>query len=161
MAEKLDQKYNALEFKIPPPLVALLIAVAMWGISFASRPFEASIFIREAVALVFVIVGGIIGISGIVALRHAKTTFRPERPEMTSSLVTYGIYRFTRNPMYVGVLHILVAWAVLLESVWAFAGPGIFILYINRFQIVPEERMLASKFGPAYEAYKAEVCRWL
>jgi hypothetical protein len=99
MAKKPDQKYashlmNALELKIPPPLIALLIAVAMWGISFASRPFEASIFIRGAVVLVFALAGGIIGISGIVELRHARTAFRPERPEMTSSLVNYSIYRF-------------------------------------------------------------------
>jgi len=72
-----------------------------------------------------------------------------------------GIYRFTRNPMYVGLALVLLGWAALLSSPWALLGPLVFVLYINRFQIAPEERVLSAKFGAAYTEYIARVRRWL
>jgi protein-S-isoprenylcysteine O-methyltransferase Ste14 len=152
---------NAFELKIPPPVVALFIAVAMWGISLTDGPFEVPTPTRGAVAFVFALIGGCIGIAGVVALRRAKTTTHPANPENTSRLITSGVYRFTRNPMYAGVFLILAAWAVLLVSAWALTGPVIFVLYVNRFQIAPEERVLETMFGSAYLAYKANVHRWL
>jgi len=83
------------------------------------------------------------------------------KPEKASSLVTTGIYRFTRNPMYLGLLFVLFAWAVFLASVWALLGPVAFVFYIDRFQIAPEEAILAGMFGAAYTEYKARVRRWL
>ncbi len=82
------------------------------------------------------------------------------KPESTSSLVTSGIYKCTRNPMYVGLLFVLVAWAVFLSSAWLLVGPLIFVLYMNRFQIAPEERMLSQMFGTTYSTYKGTVRRW-
>jgi protein-S-isoprenylcysteine O-methyltransferase Ste14 len=152
---------RALELKIPPPVVAALTAGAMWGISLAAPLLEAPIFIRVVTAGAIVLAGVGFILAGVVSFRRAKTTVNPLRPETASSLVCSGIYRVTRNPMYVGLLIVLVAWAVFLSSAWALLGPLIFLLYMNRFQIAPEERVLSELFGASYSNYKAGVRRWL
>jgi protein-S-isoprenylcysteine O-methyltransferase Ste14 len=75
--------------------------------------------------------------------------------------VCSGAYRFTRNPMYLGLLLVLFGWAAALSSALTLAGPVIFAEYISRFQIKPEERALAALFGSQYEQYKRRVRRWL
>ena len=152
---------KALELKIPPPIVALLGAVAMWGIASVSPSLDIPLFIRKVTAGVLLLVAAGIALPGFVAFIWAKTTINPMKPDAASSLVTGGIYRFTRNPMYVSVLFILVAWAIFLSSAWALVGPVAFVLYMNRFQITPEERALAAMFGTAYAEYKGRVRRWL
>jgi protein-S-isoprenylcysteine O-methyltransferase Ste14 len=152
---------NALELKVPPPVVALLVAAAMWGISMIGAPIEVPRVVRHVVAATIAMAGGCISLAGVIWIRRAKTTVNPLKPEKTSSLVTAGIYRFTRNPMYLGLLCVLLAWAVFLSSAWALFGPVAFVLYIDRFQIAPEERVLATVFGAAYSQYKARVRRWL
>ena len=117
--------------------------------------------IRLVVALAIALVGASIDLFSAISFRRARTTVNPMKPENTSVLVTSGAYRFSRNPMYVGLLFVLVAWAVFLSSAWALVGPPLFVLYINRFQIAPEERVLAATFGAAYLAYKSSVRRWL
>lgn len=150
-----------LELKIPPPAVAVLIAAAMWGISLLAPLLEVAMFTRVATAITIALIGGGISLAGIISFRRAKTTINPMKPETTSSLVCSGIYRVTRNPMYLGLLFVLVAWAVFLSSPWALLGPVAFVLYINCFQIVPEERALSALFGTDYSAYQARVRRWL
>jgi protein-S-isoprenylcysteine O-methyltransferase Ste14 len=152
---------HALDLKIPPPVVALLIAAAMWGISLATPSVDVRAFIRLVAAAVIALAGVATALSGIAAFRRAKTTTSPLKPETTSSLVTSGVYRFTRNPMYVGVGLVLLAWAVFLSSAWTLLGPLAFILYMTRFQIIPEERVLSGMFGAAYSTYQAKVRRWL
>jgi protein-S-isoprenylcysteine O-methyltransferase Ste14 len=152
---------GALELKIPPPAVTALVAVMMWGISRLTLPLEVPGLIRVVVAVLLVLTGACIGIAGVVAFRRGKTTINPMRPQTTSALISSGIYRFSRNPMYVGILFALVAWAIFLSSAWAMIGPVAFVLYINRYQIEPEERVLASMFGAAYADYKSAVRRWL
>ena len=152
---------HALELRIPPPIVALLVAVMMWGISRATPAVEMPSLIRITTAIAIALTGVGVALSGVVAIRHAKTTLNPLRPETTSSIVTSGVYRFTRNPMYVGLALALLAWAVYMASAWALLGVVAFILYMNRFQIVPEERVLSRMFGAAYSAYRAKVRRWL
>ena len=141
---------QALELKIPPPIVGLLVGVAMWGIAKVCPSLEVPLFIRKVTAGVLLFVGAAIAFPSFFAFIRARTTFDSMKPKATSSLVTSGIYMFTRNPMYVSVLLILVAWAVFLSSVWALVGPVAFVLYINHFQIKPEERVLAAMFGTAY-----------
>ena len=152
---------RALELKLPPPALALLIAVAMWGISLATSRFEISAALRYAAVVLFAIVGFGFAISGVLAVRRARTTISPLKPEAATSLVTSGVYRFTRNPMYLGLCFVLLAWAVFLSSAWAFLGAVAFVLYINRFQIAPEERALSKLFGPAFAEYRSKVRRWL
>ncbi len=152
---------QSLELKVPPPLVALLIAVVMWGIARNFPLIDIPKFFRELAAIAVALLGGGISLAGTIAFRRAKTTVNPMRPENASSLVCSGIYKITRNPMYVGLLFVLVAWGIFLSSVWAVIGPLCFLLYINRFQIEPEERVLSNMFGESYINYKSRVRRWL
>ena len=152
---------HALELKIPPPVIALLIAPAMWGISLVTPLADVPAPVRLFAAMAIALTGVVTAIAGVAAFRRAKTTLNPLKPEASSSLVTSGIYRITRNPMYVGLALALIAWAVFLSSAWALLGPVVFALYMNRFQIGPEERVLLGMFGAAYSAYQAKVRRWL
>jgi protein-S-isoprenylcysteine O-methyltransferase Ste14 len=151
---------NALELKVPPPAVGLVLAAAMWGlaqIAASSMAVPNPHFAAAVVALV----GIGFDIAGVVSFRRAKTTVNPLRPDRTSSLVSSGVYRFTRNPMYVGMLFLLIAWAIFLSSPWTLLGPLAFVLYINRFQIGPEEKVLGDRFGEEFSTYTKEVRRWL
>ena len=152
---------SSLELKIPPPAVALLICAAMWVLCLFTPVLDVSMFDRVMAAFVIASIGGVIALTGVAGFRRAKTTLNPTQPQTTSSLVTTGIYRYTRNPMYVGVLLVIVGWAAFLSSLWALLGPIAFALYITRFQIVPEERVLAGLFGADYMAYRSLVRRWL
>ena len=152
---------RTLELRIPPPVVALLIAAAMWGISLVTPLAEVPARIRLITAIVIALLGVATAISGVVAFRRAKTTLNPLKPETSSSLVTSGIYRLTRNPMYLGLALALLAWTVFLSSAWALPGLPAFALYMNRFHIAPEERVLSDMFGGAYTPYQGKVRRWL
>lgn len=152
---------TSLELKIPPPAVAAAVALAMWGISLISPLLQVPAVTRVSVAIAVALIGACFAGGGGISFRRAKTTSNPKKPEAASSLVTSGIYKITRNPMYVGVAIILVAWAIALSSAWALLGPPAFVLYIGRFQIAPEERALAALFGSEYAAYKSRVRRWL
>jgi len=152
---------HPLELKIPPPVVALIVAAAMWMNSVSgprlSLPFE----MRVAFAIAIAAVGIVFDLSALLAFRRAKTTINPLKPGRTSTLVTVGIYRVSRNPMYVGLVCFLLGWAAYLAALWPLAGPLLFILYLNRFQIEPEERILARRFGDDFTAYRERVRRWL
>jgi protein-S-isoprenylcysteine O-methyltransferase Ste14 len=117
--------------------------------------------LRLGSAIAIALVGVAFSVAGVLAFRRARTTLDPTRPEQASSLVNSGVYRVTRNPMYVGLACVLVAWAVFLSSAWALLGPVAYVLYIGRFQIEPEERALATLFGSEYANYQARVRRWL
>ena len=82
-------------------------------------------------------------------------------PEQTSRLVTGGIYQYTRNPMYLGMALVLTGIALYLADLSAFLGVALFVRYIGRYQIGPEEDMLLEKFGDEFETYQARVRRWL
>jgi protein-S-isoprenylcysteine O-methyltransferase Ste14 len=106
-------------------------------------------------------IGVAVALSGVLAFRRAQTTVNPLKPETSAALVSTGVYSFTRNPMYLGMVLGLFAWAVYLSSVWSLLGPVVFALYITRFQIIPEERVLDRLFGASFAAYKRRVRRWL
>ena len=152
---------KSLEAKIPPPAVAAAIAVAMWATSRLAPLLHFPSALRLGTAAAILLVGVGFGAGGVLAFRRARTTLNPTRPEQASSLVRSGVYRVTRNPMYVGLLCVLVAWAVFLSSAWALLGPVVYVLYIGRFQIAPEERALATLFGSEFADYQANVRRWL
>ena len=150
-----------LELKIPPVAVALITAACMW---FAARavpgfdvPFPGHVVISGMVA----VSGGFIALLGVVAFSRAGTTVNPMKPGSSSSLVVTGIYSVTRNPMYLGLLLVLLAWAInLANALTVLFLPG-FVWYMGRYQIEPEERALASLFGSAFTAYAARVRRWI
>jgi protein-S-isoprenylcysteine O-methyltransferase Ste14 len=152
---------SVLELKVPPPIVALVLALLMWLTPAIAGLVQMPYLARVLCAVVLVCVGQGIGIAGMVAFRRAKTTVNPVKASLASSLVIRGVYRYTRNPMYVGLLLTLLAWAVFLANPFAVLWVVVYVLYITRFQIIPEERVLTSLFGAEYEAYKARVRRWV
>jgi len=152
---------SSLELKVPPPVLALLLGLLMWLASSLVAPVEVPFVPRVGVALVLASVGLVFGLTGMVSFWRAKTTINPTRPTATSSLVTSGAFCFTRNPMYLSLLLYLFAWAAYLSNLLALLFVPVYVLYINEFQIKPEERVLSSLFGPEYAAYKGRVRRWL
>ena len=128
----------------------------MWAASRFLPRHELPLILAVATALV----GLTICLAGVWSFHRAHTTVNPLHPERASALVESGIYRYTRNPMYLGFVLILLAWALLLGSPVAILGVPGFILYMNRFQIVPEERALAALFGTAFSRYCERVRRW-
>jgi protein-S-isoprenylcysteine O-methyltransferase Ste14 len=152
---------RVLELKVPPPALVFLMAALMWLVSQVSPAFgfvlPAHIFFA-----MFLIVGGFgTGAAGVVIFRRAKTTVNPTKPELSTSLVNSGVYTITRNPMYLGGLVMLTGWAIFLLNALAFLFLPLYVLYINRFQIAPEERALTSLFGQEYVNYQARARRWL
>ena len=152
---------KALELKIPPLPLAIAFGVLMWAID-RWLPMQAErSLVRTVIAVAtFGLAVGIL-IAAIMGFRKAKTTVDPMHPEAASAIVTTGIYRFTRNPMYLGFLLALIAWAVFLGNVVSALMPLLFVSYMNRFQIAPEERALHARFGAAYETYLRSVRRWI
>lgn len=150
-----------LEHKIPPPVVGVLVALAMWLVAPLGPALPLGSTPRFVVAALLVTAGLAFDLSGLLAFRASRTTINPLTPARASALVTGGVYRITRNPMYVGLCCILLAWGTYLSAPWPFVGPIIYVLYITRFQIRPEERVLDELFGEQYARYKARVRRWL
>ena len=150
-----------LERRIPPPVVGALVAASMWGLAPLGPQFGRGAAIQYAAVAILGVAALAFDLLGILAFRAARTTINPLKPERASALVTHGVYRITRNPMYVGLGLLLLAWAVYLGALVPFAGPVVFVLYITRFQIRPEERVLLGLFGEAYSAYSARVRRGL
>lgn len=152
---------STLELKVPPPIVTLVLALLMWLTPAFAGLVQIPFAARVLCAFLLLCVGLGISIAGVLAFRRAKTTVSPINASLTSSLVIRGVYRCTRNPMYVGFLLTLLAWAVFLANPLAVLWVVVFVLYISRFQIIPEERVLTSLFGTQYEAYKGRVRRWV
>lgn len=152
---------NILELKIPPVALGVIVALLMWLTSWATPAFGFEFPGRVLTSAGLVLLGAVASISGVVSFRRARTTVNPRAPGSTSSLVVAGIYKFTRNPMYLGFLLALIGWAVFLSNVFALALVPAFVLYMNRFQIHPEERALASLFAQDFAVYKARVRRWV
>ncbi len=154
--------FNALELKVPPLALVFLFGALMWLAS-AYSTFTIALTLpwRSAFAIIFCTMGLAIVLAGALAFRRAKTTVNPLTPEATTTMVISGIYRFTRNPMYLGFFFVLAGWAIYLSNLLAFALLPLFVWYMNRFQILPEERALGAKFSHAFTAYKCSVRRWL
>ena len=152
---------RSLELKVPPPAVALVIAVLMWLLSLIAPALAFAIPARVLVAIILAATGLATAIAGVATFARAKTTVNPTTPERSSSLVSWGIYRVTRNPMYLGLLLELTAWAIFLSNPLPFLLLPGYMLYINRFQIAPEERALTSLFGREFAAYQSRVRRWI
>jgi protein-S-isoprenylcysteine O-methyltransferase Ste14 len=150
-----------LDHRVPPLLVAFVVALGMRAAFFLTPQLQfgwaGSVFVAMALALSGVIVVA----AGVVTFRRHQTTLNPFRPADASTLVEAGIYRRTRNPMYVGVTFILLGYAAFLAHPLALLLVALFPAHIQVFQIAPEERALDRLFGEAYARYKERVPRWL
>lgn len=152
---------SALELKIPPPAVGLVCGGLMWLASRMTLVAEFTVPGRKPLAVGVALTGLIVAALGVRMFRGAKTTLNPTKPGAASSLVAGGVFRFTRNPMYLGLLLMLLGWAIYLSNALPFLFIPVFIAYMNRFQIAPEERALTLIFGAQYASYRAGVRRWI
>lgn len=152
-----------LEHRIPPPVVGAVVAAGMWALASKFGLLSLPDFgLKPLLTGLLAAVGLAFDLAGLRAFLARRTTVNPLRPERASSLVTDGVYRVTRNPMYIGMVFLLLAWGLYLADVVVLLlGPAGYVLYLNRFQIGPEERVLLGLFGNDYRAYMARVRRWL
>src|SRR5262245_32255399 len=154
-------RMQSLELKMPPALLVAVFAAAMFGVSIVTPMASFVIPGRMGIAIGLALLSTVITFAGVVAFRANKTTVNPLNPGAASAVVSGGVYRFSRNPMYLGFLLALAAWTIYLSNALAVLFLPAFVAYMNRFQIKAEERALLAKFGSAYSRYMAAVRRWV
>lgn len=151
---------QALELRIPPLALVFIFAILM-ALGTYVLPWTVNIPEPAFLALALCCTGAGVAVAGVLAFKKNQTTVSPFTPERSSKLVVCGIYKLTRNPMYLGFFLALAGWAVLLSNLAAFVWLPVFVAYMNRFQIEPEERALKKHFAADYQAYMESVRRWL
>lgn len=147
---------SALETKVPPPLLLVALAAVLWFLAGTGSSAPNLTF-----GLPIIVLGLSLNALPKVLFRRAGTTVSPLRPEQSSTLITSGLYRHSRNPMYLGYAIALIGWAICLGQPVGLVVVGFYVGYVTRFQIMPEERQLAAMFPEEYAAYIAAVRRWI
>jgi protein-S-isoprenylcysteine O-methyltransferase Ste14 len=150
-----------LRTRVPPPVYALLAGIAMWLLDRHWPIVQLWDPPRVQIGCLLVIAGIAIDAWAIAAFFRFRTTIDPMHPERATQLITTGLYRFTRNPMYLGLLLVLTGWACLLGSAGPLLVLPLFVWIISALQIVPEEAAMAERFGAAYASYAQRVPRWI
>lgn len=150
-----------MELKIPPAVITIFFAVVMWLIDYYLGIGRIAADIFPWLSLFFLGAGGLWGLVGLIQFYRNSTSIDPHKPGKTSTLVTGGIFRISRNPMYVGLLFILAGYGFYLGNLLTLLVLPLFVVYMNRYQIIPEEEVLNKKFGTQFEQYRVEVRRWL
>jgi protein-S-isoprenylcysteine O-methyltransferase Ste14 len=133
----------------------------MWVIAWSLPEANLALPGRFPAMILALLAGGVFGVAGIVEFRRARTTVNPLEPAAASALVRSGIYKLTRNPMYLGLALLLLGWGIFLSNPASLAVLFGFVAYMNRFQIIPEERALETLFGKDFAAYRDSVSRWI
>jgi protein-S-isoprenylcysteine O-methyltransferase Ste14 len=147
--------------KIPPVVVGACAGLLVWAggaVPILSWTVSAML---EGLAALLGVIGILVTVAGVAAFYKARTTVNPHTPGKASLLVTRGIYAYSRNPMYAGLFALLLGWAVLQGGLLPLLLALVFIPFMTRFQIVPEERVLRTLFGEDFERYQARVRRWI
>lgn len=152
---------KGLELKIPPPVYALLIATLMWFLNQSVPLIRMLESPANRIGLVIIVLAILVDSSSVYLFFKKRTTINPLKPNNTQGLVTSGLYRYSRNPMYVGLLLILFGFALWLGSITPLIALPLFYWLITNMQIKPEEVILEAKFGQEYLDYKKSVRRWL
>ena len=150
-----------MKLRIPPPLVALTFALAMWGVSVTINVTSIESGLLIPLSLLVLVLGLSVNILAVITFRRGNTTINPLKPDTASQLMRSGIYRLSRNPMYLGMLLILCAWTIWLGNFVNLVALPLFVWYMTKFQIIPEEIALTELFPDDYNSFKAEVRRWI
>ncbi|GAB3522841.1 methyltransferase family protein [Photobacterium alginatilyticum] len=149
-----------MDLKLPPPVVLLITLGGMYLLSQYWPLWTFTFWGQFLLVLVFCLGGTLVGLAGVMSFAKERTTVDPRNPHKASSLVTSGIYRFSRNPMYLGLVLFLIAAFIYLSALSALVMIPLFIFYMNNFQIGPEEDVLEAIFGEEYRQYCEQVRRW-
>ena len=152
---------SKLELKIPPLLLLALGFVLIWLVAQKTPLVDFSQFARNFVALAMSLVGAVLAVGGVISCVLGGASINPLRPALSQQLITSGVYRITRNPMYLGFVSFLLAWSFYLSSMYALLVVLGYMFYLTRLQIIPEERVLAASFGEDFDDYRSRVRRWL
>ena len=145
-----------LTLRIPPLLLFVVIVLAMWLGRGEGRAAPLWLVLVATLWLAGALLGG----GALLHFWQQRTTVHPQRLESSRVLVTRGVYRISRNPMYLGLLCWLAAWGCYLGGSWVWVGPIVLVAWLTRFQIMPEERLLRARFGEEYARYCQQVRRW-
>ena len=153
---------DSLELKIPPLAVVLIAAGLMLLMRWLTPTLVVSLDldVRMWAALPVLAAGIAIAVAGVIQFRRSHTTVNPMTPERTSALVSSGIYRYTRNPMYVGVLAVILGHFLWFGFWYLLIYAAVIFLAFHTFVTYYEEPTLRKKFGVAYEDYCKRVPRW-
>ncbi|KLD71208.1 hypothetical protein Y887_07570 [Xanthomonas pisi DSM 18956] len=147
---------QALETRLPPPILLVVLAAVVWRL-----PGAVSSRVCICIGVACLVLGLSINAYSKVMFRSARTTVNPLHPERSSVLVTSGLYRYSRNPMYLGYALALLGWVICRGQPLGLLAVALFIGYVTVFQILPEERWLSARFQADYALYRAAVRRWL
>ena len=150
-----------LELKIIPPVQLIISAVLMVSLASYLPQYQFELTIRLPLVILIILAASVIGVLALYDFHKHQTTFHPHTPEKTSKVVDTGVFAYSRNPMYISLIITLIALGIYLQNYSSFTIVPLFIWYITRFQIIPEERMLDKLFPNDYQAYCQKVRRWL
>lgn len=150
-----------LELRIPPLALTVAVVVGMLVTSRWLPGLQVAGPGSTAAVTVVAVAGALLAILGVHEFRRARTTVNPLTPDNASRVVSSGVFRFSRNPMYLGMSLLLLALALYQSQALSFVWVAGYVAYLDRFQIRPEERALEAHFGDEYRAYVAAVRRWI
>lgn len=153
-------RLDALELKLPPVAVVLLLMLAMRLVVPVSPDIIGRPEQMRVLGHIVLFSGLLLAVAGAASFWRHRTTADPMRPQRTSALVDSGVFRWTRNPMYLGFVLVLLGVALRFDAWLALAGPVLLAAWLQRFQIRPEERILRDRFGAAFDDYCRRVPRW-
>jgi protein-S-isoprenylcysteine O-methyltransferase Ste14 len=150
-----------LALKVVPPVQLIISVILMFGLAYYFPQYQFSLPLNIPLIIILIALAGIIGSLALIDFRKHKTTYHPHTPEKTSTVVNSGIYAYSRNPMYLALVLILLALALYFKNLTCFGVIPLFIGYITQYQIKPEEVMLNKLFPADYQVYREKVRRWL
>jgi len=144
---------------VHPPIVALMFIVIAYFLGrFVPLPLVVPGILRS-IGLVLTFVGFLLGIGAFMEFRKARTTLDPHGS--SKQVVTSGIYRFTRNPIYLGFLLMVIGLPLNSGLYWGIVMAPFYVFIMNGLIIQHEEAYLERKFGETYTSYTSRVRRWL
>ena len=150
-----------LKTKVPPPVYMLIMACMMWLLDKFLPLYKWLNSPWNNLGLIIIGIAVLLDICSLLLFFRAKTTPNPMKPSSTSHLVTSGLYRYSRNPMYLGLLVMLIGWGLYQGSLSPLSMLPLFIWLLTKQQIEPEEIILMDKFGQEYKYYQQRVRRWI
>jgi len=150
---------KSLETKIPPLIVVLFFLVLIFFLRNLLQVFTFTFQIY--VSFFFLCLATAFFSTGIIEFRKYKTTLNPLIPEESSALLTKGVFKFSRNPIYLALLNLLICFSIYLGSFFGLIILPLFVIYMNQFQIKPEEKAMLKLYGKEFENYCSKVRRWI